>query len=174
MPITSAINNFLPGAVFLLLAIAADVTLATDSAIWRANDTGVVRLEMADSSAYMLSVPEGVEDVFYDPAKHAVGHQHYVSVFQSSRSSPGNPSGYCGAGREVWLKVYRVDLTELVLRKSLLVSSCLHSISLASQGTGDDQQDTDFSSVQWSAQGVSIVWEGSQISTLHRLDDDPP
>ncbi|MGV8919991.1 MAG: hypothetical protein ACOH2R_19650 [Pseudomonas sp.] len=81
-----------------------------------------------------------------------------ISVFQVSSSNPGKPTGYCGAGNEVWLYVYKVEGSALIAHERVLVSSCLRSISPASQNTRDEAQDVDFSSVQWNTQGFSIDW----------------
>lgn len=48
--------------------------------------------------------------------------------------------------------------SKLEERLKALVSSCLHSILLASQSTGEEDQDADFSSVRWNANGISIDW----------------
>lgn len=113
---------------------------------------------MADKSIYGLKVLADVEGVFYDKYKHLIGDNFYISVFQVSPSSSGMPQEFCGAGREVWLYVYKVVSTGLSVQAKVLVDSCLRSISITSQNSGAEKQDADFSSVQWQTDGFSIEW----------------
>jgi hypothetical protein len=107
---------------------------------------------------YDVKLFSEVGGVFYDRDKHTIGGREYVSLFQVLSSNSARPSGACGAGNEVWLHVYHVAGAVLNEKIKVLVSSCLRSISLASQNTGDQMQDSDFSSVQWNLKGFSIEW----------------
>ncbi|SDX45827.1 hypothetical protein SAMN05444064_1223 [Pseudomonas syringae] len=145
--------------LFMWLALAVTSTIFASPAIsWISNKNGVVRMGMADGSVYGLRLSPDVEGVFYDGRKHAIGDSSYVSVFQVSPSIPEKPEGFCGAGTEVWLYIYEVAGAELRAKTRILVSSCLRSISLASQRSGEEAQESDFSSVQWNEQGFSIEW----------------
>jgi hypothetical protein len=117
-----------------------------------------VHLAMADGTAYGLNISGEISAVFYDKSKHKVEDDAYVSLFQVLPSNSGNPTGLCGAGSEIWLYVYQVKGAALKEKITVLVSSCLHSISLASQNSGEETQAFDFSSVQWSTHGFSIKW----------------
>ncbi|WP_457357514.1 hypothetical protein [Pseudomonas sp. TE3610] len=173
MPTTLAINNIWSGIMSFVLVALAGTAIAADDTSLQSKETGVIQLKMSDGSTYSLALPDNVDGVFLDPRKHPVGDQRYISVFLSNASNPSNPSGYCGAGREIRLKVYRIDGTGLVMRKDVLVSSCLHSIALSSQSTGDEGQDSDFSSVQWTNEGFSIRWEGTPGPVTYTLDGKP-
>ncbi|WP_455925624.1 hypothetical protein [Pseudomonas putida] len=173
MPTTLAINNVWSGIMPVVLVALAGAAIAADDTSLQSKETGAAQLRMSDGSTYSLALPDNVDRVFLDPTKHSVDNQRYVSVFQSSASNPSNPSGYCGAGREIRLTVYRIEGTGLVVCKDVLVSSCLHSIALSSQSTGDEGQDNDFSSVQWTTKGFSIGWEGAPEPVTYSLDAKP-
>jgi len=144
---------------FVLLGFMLVGNVFSDVALsWVSNNDGLAHIGMADGSYYDLKLSPDVEGVFYDGGKHKIESERYVSLFQVLHSNPNNPTGLCGTGNEVWLYVYKVTGTTLGARERVLVSSCLRSISLASQNSGEAAQDTDFSSVQWNAQGFSIEW----------------
>ena len=143
--------------VFLGLGPVGNVFAAAELS-WVAKKNNQVRLEMADGTAYDLKILPEVGGVFYDKRKHKVHEWTYVSSFQLSPSNSGRPTGLCGAGSEVWLYVYQVTEAMLSERARVLVSSCLRSISMTSQNSGEAAQDFDFSSVQWNLQGFSIGW----------------
>ncbi|MGX1087065.1 hypothetical protein [Pseudomonas sp. AP3_22 TE3818] len=154
MCLVNKLGKFLVG---LLLGLAA-VTCANAETVWLKNNGGQVHLQMADGTVYDVKLFSDVGGVFYDRDKHTIGGREYVSLFQVLSSNSARPSGVCGAGNEVWLHVYQVAGAVLNEKIKVLVSSCLRSISLASQNTGDQMQDSDFSSVQWSLKGFSIEW----------------
>lgn len=149
------------GKVLLCLLIVFVATIrvfASNEISWMKNKSGQVHFSMTDGTAYDVKLHLGVDGVFYDKRKHELGESEYVSLFQVSPSKSGSPLGLCGAGNEIWLHVYRITGTALTEITRTLVSSCLHSISMASQNSGTAMQDQDFSSVQWNLQGFSIEW----------------
>lgn len=117
-----------------------------------------VQLNMDDGSVYGLKRLSGVNTIFYDSQKHPVGQGDYISVFKVMASNSLRPTGFCGAGSEVWLHVYVVVGAELKESIKVLVSSCLSSFSLASLNTGKPMQEADFSSIRWLDNGFSIEW----------------
>lgn len=143
---------------FLLSLGVVSNVFANVSMSWADYKDGRAYMEMADGSTYGLELFSDVDGVFFDKNKHLVGGDLYVSVFQVSASNPGRPSGFCGAGKEIWLYIYKVDGDALRVRTRVLVSSCLRSISMASQNAGEEAEDIDFSSVKWSGKGFSIEW----------------
>lgn len=162
----------------LVLGVAASAC-ADDGMPWVVNTVETASLKFSDGSAYPLKLFPDVEGVFYDNTKHVVNGASYVAVFQVSPSNPGKPMGPCGAGREVWLYVYKVNGAELATNIRVLVDSCFRSISLASQNTGAEKEDSNFSSVQWNNRGFSIQWFNnvdelgrSISSTSYRLGGD--
>ena len=164
--------------VFLLDISVVGHVVASDYA-WLKSDRGQVRMEMSDGAFRGLSLPANVTSVIYDKERHQVKGDSYISLFQVSPSNVGKPAGVCGAGSEVWLYVYKEVGQVLDERERVLVSSCLRSISLASQNSGKESQDFDFSSVQWSDQGFLIEWfqqtatSGQPLSsTSYVLDND--
>ncbi|MGY2184405.1 hypothetical protein [Pseudomonas agarici] len=143
--------------LWLTLAVVSNV-FAGSSISWARNKDGQVSVGMADGSVYKLKLSSDVSGIFYDKVKHPVANNNYVSIFEVLYSNRVNPQKNCGSGTEIWLYVYEVAGAELSARERVLVSSCWRSISLVSQNSGKDLQDSDFSSVQWSAQGFSIEW----------------
>ncbi|MFJ4376556.1 hypothetical protein ACIP1T_28565 [Pseudomonas japonica] len=143
--------------VFPVCSITTPV-FAGEAFSWVEKMDGQVRLSTADGSRYVLPLATSVDGVFLDERKHSVENSAYLAVLQVSPSNPGKPLGFCGAGVETRLHVYEVLGSELRERTNVLISSCLHSISLRSQNTGGEQQDVDFSSLKWDAHGFSIDW----------------
>ena len=159
MPIMCWGSKFTKALFFLLLGLGwVSHAHAGTETFWLKNKSGQVRLLMADGAAYDVKLNPDVDGVFYDRNKHELGEDEYVSLFQVSPSNSGNPLGLCGAGSEIWLHVYRITGTALTEITKTFVSSCLRSISMASQNSGAAMQDQDFSSVQWNLQGFSIEW----------------
>ncbi len=122
------------------------------------NFSGQAQLKMTDGAIYRVKLLADATAVFYENDKHKVGESEFVSLFQVLPSNTARPAGLCGAGSEVWLYVYQITGADLVEKTTVLVSSCLRSISMASQNTGTPLQDFDFSSVQWNSSGFSIEW----------------
>lgn len=145
--------------VFVLFASSFCIpVLASDQYPWLWNTEQGIKVTMADGNTYGVNVAAGVSGVFLDPAPHRVEGRQYVALYQVAPSSTGEPTGFCGAGKEVWLSVYEVTGTALSARSRVLVGSCLRNVALASQNTGEADQTSDFSSVQWNNQGFSIDW----------------
>ncbi|MDF9778338.1 hypothetical protein [Pseudomonas baetica] len=154
MCLVNKLGKFLVG---LLLGLGA-VTCANAETVWLKNNDGQVHLQMGDGAVYEVKLFSDVGGVFYDRDNHTIGEGEYVSLFQVLSSNSARPSGVCGAGNEVWLHVYQVADAVLTEKIKVLVSSCLRSISLASQNTGGQMQDSDFSSVRWNLKGFSVEW----------------
>lgn len=132
------------------------------------NTDRIVYIDAADGDVYRLRLYSDVSGIVYDKKKHKINGDVYLPLFQVSDSNPGKPTAYCGVGREVWLYVYKVQGGTLSPITRVLVSSCLRSISLTSQNTGEQAQDLDFSSVQWHETGFSIQWF-ARIDTAGKL-----
>ena len=159
MPITSWVNKVRIACAFsgaLLLALSPN-GLAGDLD-WIAQRNGQVPLQVPGGGLHKLRLSENAEGIYYDGSLHPVLGRHFMPIFEVVPSTPDRSQSYCGAGQEVWLVVYEQSATVLRQQARELVSSCLHSISLASQNSGLASQDTDFSSVQWSGEGFSIEW----------------
>ena len=151
----------------------ACVTASASELPWFEAKDGKVVVTTKSGGEQIFKVPVEVRGVFFDGVQHYVGVNGYFSVLQVADSSPGNPEGGCGSGAEVWLQIMRSN-GEMSSR--ILVSSCLESISLASQNSGLEEQDNDFSSIEWSQDGFSIEWFSrkdsygrSLSSTLYRV-----
>ncbi|MCW8278234.1 hypothetical protein IMF27_23865 [Pseudomonas sp. PCH199] len=152
-------NKLAKGLVFFLLGLyVIDPVYAGADSSRVKNKDGQVLLQMVDGTVYGLELISDVESVFYDKDKHLVEGGNYISLFQVSSSNSANPAGLCGAGSEIWLYVYQVVGATLIEKTKRLVSSCLRSISMAGQNSGEAGQDADFSSVQWNLRGFSIEW----------------
>lgn len=159
MPITFLGNKIKALLVAgLLVFMCASSVFASAAVSWIDSEAGQVHLKMEDGSVYDLKVFPKVQGVFYSPGKHAIEGSYYLSLFQVLPSNPRKPEGVCGAGSEVLLYIYKEVRTGLDEQVRVLVSSCLRSISMVSQNTGQSNQDTDFSSVQWNTKGFSIEW----------------
>jgi len=122
---------------------------------WFEVKDGEVLVKTRSGGEQIIKVPVEVRGVFFDGMQRYVGMHGCFSVFQVADSSPGKPEGVCGSGNEVWLQIVGVNGQ---LGPRILVSSCLESFSLASQNTGLEGQDNDFSSIEWSKDGFWIEW----------------
>ncbi|NUT78860.1 hypothetical protein HNO86_27845 [Pseudomonas sp. C1C7] len=171
MPIMYWVNKTV---LLTLLSLGAIFNaFATPETSWARAGDEQVHIEMANGAAYDLKVPSDISGVFYDRDMHVVGQGNYISLFGLSPSNSAASTGFCGAGSEVQLFVYQVIEEDLIEKENVLVSSCLRSVSLKSQNSGQATQDQDFFSVKWSAQGFSIDWfenvdrAGQSLSTTH-------
>ncbi len=159
MQITCWVSNFIKvSTVFLMVFSNVSCVYAATETVWVGKKGAIVQLQMADERTHEFKLPATSAGVFYDVSKHRVEALEFMSVLRVYPSNSENPEGFCGSGNEVWLSVYRVDGPALIKEQKVLVSSCLRSISLASQNSGASAQDTDFSSVQWGPYGFSIEW----------------
>lgn len=159
MPITYWVNKLPMMGVFVLLFWAGFSFAYAEIELTPVNrKEGMLWLSMTDRTEFKVAPFADRDTVLYDRNRRAVDGAEFISLFRISPSNPNKPMGFCGAGNEVWLHVYRVagvTLTEVI---NTVISSCLHSISMASQNSGTDTQDDDFSSVRWSSSGFSIDW----------------
>jgi len=112
-----------------------------------------------------------------------LGNKRFRALYQVFDSNPFNPTGRCGAGREIHLFVYELTRPKPIERGSLVISSCLETVSLASQNSGSPGSESDFSSVTWQDDGFTIEWwgigPGGNASSHYALRDglfvlDPP
>jgi hypothetical protein len=159
MQIMYWVNKLAKSLVLFLLGLwSINAVNAGIDTSWIKTNGGQVHLQMLDGTKYDLKLNADVEGVFYDRNKHPVEGDQYISLFQVSPSNRAYPTGFCGAGSDIWLYVYQVTGAMLVEKKKILVSSCLRSISMASQNSGEADQDDDFSSVKWTLGGFSIEW----------------
>ncbi|TGR56394.1 hypothetical protein EN794_005000 [Mesorhizobium sp. M00.F.Ca.ET.151.01.1.1] len=98
---------------------------------------------------------------FVDTRVHRIGKKRFRALYQVFDSNASNPMGHCGAGHEIRLFVYDLTSPKPIERGRILVSSCLESVSLASQNTGRPYSESDFSSVIWRGDGFTIEWWGN-------------
>ncbi|ENB4168739.1 MULTISPECIES: hypothetical protein [Stenotrophomonas] len=98
--------------------------------------------------------------VFVDARVHRIGEKRFRALYQVFDSNASNPMGRCGAGREIHLFVYELTLPKPIERGRVLISSCLETLSLASQNSGRLHSESDFSSVIWQGDGFTIEWWG--------------
>lgn len=156
MRITSSLIKII--MVFPFFAVGSGYAYGTNSISWIPNLTGVVHLKLDKGKILDLPLSPEVEGTYYDTAIHQLKGEKFFMIFSVSPSNPEKPTGYCGAGHEIWLYVYRVYGRTLAERAKILAISCQHSFSLASQNSGGADVDYDFSSVQWNEQGFTVYW----------------
>lgn len=148
-------NRQLLGLIGLFLHAFFTVGAYAGETRWvDAKDRQVV-VAVENGNEYVVGVPVGVKGAYFDGELHRVGDKDYLSIFQVVASNSMRPDGFCGSGNEIWLQLYESS-SEVSSR--ILVSSCLYSISLASQNSGLEGLDNDFSSVKWDDYGFSIEW----------------
>lgn len=120
---------------------------------------------------------------FVDTRVHMLGNKRFRALYQVFDSNASNPTGRCGAGREIHLFVYELTRPKPIERGSAVISSCLETVSLASQNAGSPGSESDFSSVTWQDDGFTIEWwgigPGGSASSHYVLRDgwfvpDPP
>ncbi len=97
---------------------------------------------------------------FVDTRVHRIGEKRFRALYQVFDSNASNPMGRCGAGREIHLFVYELTLPKPIERGRVLISSCLETLSLVSQNSGRSHSESDFSSVIWQGDGLTIEWWG--------------
>lgn len=99
---------------------------------------------------------------FVDTRVHRIGEKRFRALYLVFDSNASNPMGRCGAGREIELFVYELIPPKPVERGRILISSCLETVSLASQNSGSPESESDFSSVVWQNDGFTITWWGAR------------
>ncbi|KAF1017325.1 MAG: hypothetical protein GAK31_00589 [Stenotrophomonas maltophilia] len=95
---------------------------------------------------------------FVDTRVHQIGSRRFRALYQVFDTGADNPTGRCGAGREVQLFVYELTPSKPVERVRLLVSSCQQTLSLASQQSGLSGSESDFCSVMRDDDGFTVAW----------------
>ncbi|GEM_PF-2941314 len=148
-------NRQLVGLIGLFLHAFCVVGAYAGETRWVDAKGGQVVVVVQNGDEYLVGVPVGVKGGYFDGGLHRVGDKNYLSIFQVIDSSSMRPDGFCGSGNEVWLQLYE---TSSEVSSRILVSRCLNSISLASQNSGLEGQDSDFSSVKWDDCGFAIEW----------------
>jgi len=146
--------------LFLLLVILVPISA---SGAGRASPAQWVWFAADASNQTGTSVPGVALDpdargAFVDSRPYVIGNRHFRLIYHVFDSRAASPMGFCGAGREIYLSVYDVSQPVPVERIRTLVSSCLQSLSLASQEAGCPDSESDFSSVVLLGDELAISW----------------
>ncbi|MFB5854220.1 hypothetical protein WAB97_000030 [Stenotrophomonas maltophilia] len=113
-----------------------------------------------DAALGGVTLAPAATGVFVDTRVHRIGEKRFRALYQVFDSNASSPTGRCGAGREIHLFVYELTLPKPIERGRVLISSCLETLSLASQNSGRPHSESDFSSVIWQGDGFTIEWWG--------------
>lgn len=124
---------------------------------WNWHDAGTKSLRIG-SALPEVTLEAGAKGAFVDNRAYQIGKKRFRVLYQVFDSNAGNPMERCGAGREIHLFVYEVTSPTPVERGRILIWSCLHNVSLASQNSGRPGSESDFSSVIWRGDGLTIQW----------------
>ncbi|HGM6934320.1 MULTISPECIES: hypothetical protein [Stenotrophomonas] len=148
--------------LLLLCLLPAAVTAAEEGQspvlIWKAAGPEGIRIDTVLSGVTLTPAANGA---FVDTREHLIGNQRFRAMYQVFDSNADSPMGHCGAGREIELFVYELIPPKPVERGRILISSCLETVSLASQNSGSPESESDFSSVVWQHDGFTITWWGA-------------
>lgn len=126
--------------------------------IWKAAGPEGIRIDTVLSGVTLTPAANGA---FVDTREHLIGNQRFRAMYQVFDSNADSPMGHCGARREIELFVYELIPPKPVERGRILISSCLETVSLASQNSGSPESESDFSSVVWQHDGFTITWWGA-------------
>ncbi|HGM6731445.1 TPA: hypothetical protein ACKQBZ_002541 [Stenotrophomonas maltophilia] len=144
--------------LLLLCLLPVAVTAAeegqTPVLIWRAAGSEGVSNDVLGG----VTLTPAAKGAFVDTRVHLIGSQRFKAVYQVFDSNAASPMGRCGAGHEIHLFVYELIPPTPVERGRMLISSCLERLSLDSQNSGRPGSESDFSSVVWQNNGVTITW----------------
>ncbi|MFL6958526.1 hypothetical protein ACJ7C5_12245 [Nocardiopsis yanglingensis] len=141
--------------------------------IWKA-----IGLEGGSIDAVLggVTLAPAATGAFVDTRVHRIGEKRFRALYQVFNSNASNPMGLCGAGREIHLFVYELTPPKPIERGRVLISSCLETLSLASQNSGRPHSESDFSSVIWQGDGFTIEWwgigPGGDASSHYALRND--
>lgn len=124
---------------------------------WSWHDAGTKSLRIS-SALPEVTLEAGAKGAFVDNRAYQIGKKRFRLLYQVFDSNAENPIGRCGAGREIHLFVYEMTSPTPVERGRILIGSCLHNVSLASQNSGRPGSESDFSSVIWRGDGLTIQW----------------
>lgn len=175
----------MPRLLLLLLCLLPTAAIAADEGqppvlIWKAAGP-----EGSSTGAVLsgVTLAPSATGAFVDTRVHMLGNKRFRALYQVFDSNPSNPTGRCGAGREIHLFVYELTRPKPIERGSMVISSCLETVSLVSQNSGSPGSESDFSSVTWQHDGFTIEWWGNgpegNASSHYALRDgrfviDPP
>jgi hypothetical protein len=141
--------------------------------IWKAADPDGGSIDALLGGVTLAPAATGA---FVDTRVHRIGEKRFRALYQVFDSNASNPMGRCGAGREIHLFVYELTTPKPIERVRVLISSCLETLSLASQNSGRPYNESDFSSVIWQGDGFTIKWwsigPGGDASSHYALRDD--
>ncbi len=146
--------------LFLLLVILVPISASGAGRaspaqwVWFAADAS----NPAGTSLPGVALDPEARGAFVDSRPYVIGNRHFRLIYHVFDSRAASPMGFCGAGREIYLSVYDVSQPVPVERIRTLVSSCLQSLSLASQETGCAGSEFDFSSVVLLGDELTISW----------------
>jgi len=110
---------------------------------WNWHDAGTKSLRIG-SALPEVTLEAGAKGAFVDNRAYQIGKKRFRVLYQVFDSNAGNPMERCGAGREIHLFVYEVTSPTPVERGRILIWSCLHNVSLASQNSGRPGSESDF------------------------------
>lgn len=143
-----------------LLALSASGAEEVSASVWQWHEAnGEEGREILPMPGVKLA--PAARGAFVDRRMHEVGGKRFRALYQVFDSNADNPMGRCGAGREIELFVYELIPPKPVERGRILISSCLETVSLASQNSGSPESESDFSSVVWQHDGFTITWWGA-------------
>ena len=153
----------MPRLLLLVLCLLPAAATAAEEGqspvlIWRAAGPEGSRIDAVLGGVTLTPAAKGA---FVDTRIHLIGNRRFRAVYQVFDSNADNPMGPCGAGREIQLFVYELIPPTPVERGKMLISSCLETVSLASQNSGSSESESDFSSVVWQNDGFTITWWGA-------------
>lgn len=161
--------------LFCLLALSASGAEEVAASVWQWHEAnGKDGREILPMPGVKLA--PSARGAFVDRRMHEVGGKRFRALYQVFDSNADNPMGRCGGGREIHLFVYELTPPKPIERGRVLISSCLETLSLASQNSGRPHSESDFSSVIWQGDGFTIEWwgigPGGDASSHYALRND--
>jgi len=101
------------------------------SARFKSKEYTVARLEKNASPEYIGAVRD--IQILLGRTLNLKGRE-FLALTIAERTSRGNGMGQCGAGEEIYLKIYELLKEKLIERNTILIHSCAQSIDLYTDG----------------------------------------
>ncbi|MEW7312423.1 hypothetical protein AB1E22_06810 [Buttiauxella gaviniae] len=169
MLITSLMNKKLKLVLLILLQITSISTIASEdySTLVEGNKLFVLT---HDNKKLSIPLVEDADDWSIVDNLNKIDGYTYLAIFYNKHSNLEKPEGFCGAGFELWLYIYKIYDHKVDVIGKVLAGSCKKSFSMASLESGFSNDDKDYSSFKWNKSGFSIEWflkkdeRGSSIS----------
>ncbi len=148
MPIKFMDNKYMKNTLLLVFFLGATLNASASEIKEVFNRQQPLMIE-----GIAITPQKELASLYSDGRLHTVGNRQYFLLINGFPSRPGNPTGQCGIGQEMYADIYQVEAKKATRVQRIMVVSCWRSVELNSW-----QKQDDFSSITWNKDGVTFDW----------------